>query len=80
MFGLRIEQPAIGAANAVRAQCLFQIVGLQQHGEAGDGPFPAGADASEVSAVQMCSFTSGVMVTPSRIKIAAIQSAAQDRS
>ena len=41
---------------------------------------PAGADASDVSAVQMCSFTSGVMVMPSRIRIAAIQSAAHDRS
>ena len=41
---------------------------------------PAGADASDVSAVQMCSFTSGVMIMPSRIRIAAIQSAAHDRS
>ena len=41
---------------------------------------PTGALASEVSAVQICSFTSGVIVTPSRIRIATIQSAAQARS
>jgi hypothetical protein len=39
-----------------------------------------GAEASEVSAVQICSFTSGVIVMPSRIRIATIQSAAQARS
>jgi hypothetical protein len=39
-----------------------------------------GAEASEVSAVQRCSFTSGVIATPSRIRIATIQSAAQARS
>jgi hypothetical protein len=39
-----------------------------------------GAEASEVSAVQRCSFTSGVMATPSRMRIATIQSAAQARS
>ena len=39
-----------------------------------------GAEASEVSADQRCSFTSGVMVTPSRVRMATIQSAAQARS
>lgn len=41
---------------------------------------PTGAEASEVSAVQICSFTSGVMVTPSRIRMATIQSPAHARS
>ena len=39
-----------------------------------------GADASEVSADQSSSFTSGVIVTPSRVRMATIQSAAQARS
>ena len=41
---------------------------------------PGGADASEDSAVQMCSFTSGVTATPSRARMAPIHSAAQERS
>ena len=41
---------------------------------------PTGAEASEVSAVQTCSFTSGVIWMFSRIRIATIQSAAQARS
>ncbi len=39
-----------------------------------------GALASEVSDDQRCSFTSGVIGTPSRIRMATIQSAAQARS
>ena len=39
-----------------------------------------GAVASEVSADQRCSFTSGVTVTPSRARMSAIHSAAQARS
>ena len=41
---------------------------------------PIGALASEDSAVQISSFTSGVICTLSRIRIATIQSAAQARS
>ena len=39
-----------------------------------------GAEASDVSAYHRCSLTSGVIGTPSRIRIATIQSAAQARS
>ena len=39
MFGLCVEQPAISPANAVRPQCLFQIIGLEQHRQAGDCAF-----------------------------------------
>ncbi|WP_223252269.1 DUF5131 family protein [Paracoccus mutanolyticus] len=37
MLCLGVEQPAIGTADAKRTERLFQIVGLEQHGKAGDG-------------------------------------------
>jgi hypothetical protein len=30
MFGLGIEQPAIGPADAIRAERLLEVVGLEQ--------------------------------------------------
>ena len=42
MFGFGIEQPAIGAADAVRSKGLFQVVALQQDRKAGDRAFLGG--------------------------------------
>jgi hypothetical protein len=49
-----------------RAQRLLQVVGLEQDARPVMVRSSTGAEASEVSAVQRCSFTSGVMATPSR--------------
>ena len=39
MFALGIQQTAPGSANAIGAQSLFEVVGLQKHRQAGDGAF-----------------------------------------
>jgi len=39
MLGLGIEKASIGAADTIGAQRLLEVIGLKQHGKAGDGAF-----------------------------------------
>ena len=39
MFPFGVEQPPIGAADAIGAQRLLQVVGLEQDAKPGDGAF-----------------------------------------
>jgi hypothetical protein len=80
MFGFGVEQPAIGAADAIGRSACFRSLDWSSTVRPVMVRSSTGAEASEVSAVQRCSFTSGVIATPSRIRIATIQSAAQARS
>ena len=74
MFGLGVEQPTIGAADAIRRSACFRSLDWSRPQRPVMVRSSTGAEASEVSAVQMCSFTSGVIATPSRIRMATIQS------
>ena len=42
MLSLGVEKPAIGTPDAICAECLFQIVRLEEDREAGDSPLTDG--------------------------------------
>ena len=81
MLGLGIEQPAVGAAEAIGLQRPLQVVRLQQHGEAGEGAF--GDRRRGERGQRRPEMLLGLGRDRSRLRaarIAAIQSAAQARS
>jgi hypothetical protein len=59
MLAFGVEQPPVGAADAIGAQRLLEVVGLEQDARPVMVRSSTGAEASEVSADQICSFTSG---------------------
>jgi hypothetical protein len=79
-FRLGVEQPAVSAADAIGLERRLRSLDWSSTVRPVMVRSSTGAVASEVSAVQRCSLTSGVMVTPSRVRMATSQSAAQARS